>query len=72
MESSMQTEFIYQLFARWFINEMLPTHYQKGTMMIWIRNGKFLKELVNNTTSLRNLNNKLVHSTITKCKIKND
>jgi hypothetical protein len=34
MESSMQMEFIHQLFARWFINELLPTPYKKGTMMI--------------------------------------
>jgi hypothetical protein len=66
----MQIEFIHQLFARWFINELLSTPYQKRTMMIWIPNGKFLEELFSNTTSLRNLNSKLVHSTITNEKQK--
>jgi len=70
MESSMQIKFIYQLFPRWFKNEMLPTLYRKGTMVIWIPNDKFLEELFSNTTSLRNLNNKLVHSTITNANLK--
>jgi hypothetical protein len=34
MESSMQIKFIYQLFPRWFKNEMLPALYRKGTMVI--------------------------------------